>query len=125
MRTVDYRVRFCEIVGNGFIDMEATGKKLQEVIYEKGYTVKEIQEQLGFTGPNSIYRWFKGKALPTLDHMYELSYLFGMHMEDLLVPYRKEKDDGCMIEIVKNTGIENRYKRIDAYCKMSGKYMLD
>lgn len=67
------------------IDMEKTGRKLQSVIDEAGYEVKEIQEYLHLACPQPVYRWFKGKMLPTVDHLYMLSILLGVHMEELLV----------------------------------------
>ena len=115
MSKIDYMLTFYEIVGNGAIDMEATGKKLQQVIFEKGYTVKEIQEKLGFTCPNSIYRWFKGKTLPTLDHLYELSHLLRTNMENLIVPYGIRIEREYRIESVENPNAENRWKRMFAY----------
>ncbi|MCX4379488.1 MAG: helix-turn-helix transcriptional regulator [Lachnospiraceae bacterium] len=35
--------------------------------------------------PQSVYRWMRGYALPTVDNLYMLSRLFDVHMEDLLV----------------------------------------
>ena len=34
--------------------------------------------------PQPVYRWLRGKTLPSVDHLYALSRLFGVHMEDLL-----------------------------------------
>ena len=31
-----------------------------------------------------FYRWFQGKTLPSVDHLYALSRLLGVHMEELL-----------------------------------------
>ena len=125
MNKVDYMLRIHEIVGNGFIDMEATGKKLKKLIFEKGYTVRGIQNYLGLNGPNSIYRWFKGKALPSTDHLYELSKLFRVHMEDLLVPYGTQVDFECALEIKENRNAENRWRRMIAYYELMNKCVLD
>lgn len=70
------------------IDLEQTGKKLKDSIFSAGYTVKDIQKYLQLSCPQSIYRWFNGKILPSVDHLYRLSLLLGMHMEELLVPKR-------------------------------------
>ena len=66
------------------IDMEKTGLKLQKYMKEAGYSVKEIQNYLHLSCPQPIYRWIKGKILPSVDHLYMLSRLFGVHMEELL-----------------------------------------
>lgn len=68
------------------IDMKRTGALLKKKVAEAGYTVKELQEKLMLSCPQPIYRWFKGKVLPSINHLYVLSQLLHVHMEDLLVP---------------------------------------
>ena len=68
------------------IDMPRTGALLKKKVEEAGYTVKELQEKLMLSCPQPIYRWFKGKVLPSINHLYVLSQLLHVHMEDLLVP---------------------------------------
>ena len=67
------------------IDQIKTGIKLKKMLETAGYSVKDIQEYLHLSCPQSIYRWFKGKILPSVDHLYALSRLLNVHMEDLLV----------------------------------------
>ena len=71
------------------IDMKKTGILLKETIVNAGYTVKDIQKILHLSCPQPIYRWFKGIILPSVDHLYVLSRLLKLHMEDLLVPRQK------------------------------------
>ena len=68
------------------IDMKKTGILLKETIEKAGYTVKDIQKILHLSCPQSICRWCKGIILPSADHLYVLSRLLKLHMEDLLVP---------------------------------------
>lgn len=67
------------------IDQVKTGIKLKIMLKAAGYDVKYIQEYLHLSCPQSIYRWFKGKVLPSVDHLCALSKLLNVHMEDLLV----------------------------------------
>lgn len=67
------------------IDMKRTGRKLKIMLSKAGYNVKFLQEYLHLSCPQSIYRWFKGKTLPSIDNLYALSSLLGVHMEDLIV----------------------------------------
>lgn len=67
------------------IDMERTGANLKRMIMEKGYDVKSIQESLHLSCPQPIYRWFKGQILPSVDHLFMLSIVLGVHMEELLI----------------------------------------
>ena len=66
------------------LDMVKSGQRIKKAIQAKGYTVRQIQEILEFECPHPIYRWYKGKTLPSIDNLYILSQLLGMHMEDLL-----------------------------------------
>ncbi|GFI01949.1 hypothetical protein IMSAGC005_00775 [Lachnospiraceae bacterium] len=67
------------------IDQVKTGIKIKEMLKAAGYNVKDVQEYLHLSCPQSIYRWFKGKILPSVDHLYMLSRMLNVHMEDLLV----------------------------------------
>lgn len=71
------------------IDMKRTGQKLKELITAAGYDVKYVQNYLHLSCPQPVYRWFKGKTLPTVNHLYALSRLLKVHMEDLLVSERQ------------------------------------
>ena len=86
------------------IDMQGTGALLKKKMEEAGYTVKELQEKLRLSCPQPIYRWFKGKVLPSINHLYALSQLLHVHMEELLVPESR-------IGIVLN--IEQRVPRME------------
>lgn len=71
------------------IDTVQTGEKLKKYMKQSGYTVRDIQEYLQLSCPQPIYRWFKGQMLPTVDHLYSLSLLLGIHMEELIVPKKQ------------------------------------
>lgn len=68
-----------------YIDLKQTGIRLKSIIKAAGYDVKYIQQYLHLSCPQSIYRWFKGKILPSVEHLCALSILLGVHMEELLV----------------------------------------
>ncbi|SKA72602.1 hypothetical protein SAMN02745111_02386 [Eubacterium uniforme] len=51
------------------IDMKKTGFLLKETIEKNGYTVKDIQNILHLSCPQPIYRWIKGRILPSVDHL--------------------------------------------------------
>ena len=67
------------------IDMQRTGIKLKHMLESAGYTPRIIQEYLHLSCVQPIYRWYKGKILPSVDHLFMLSELLNVHMEDLLV----------------------------------------
>lgn len=67
------------------IDYEATGKRIKKYVQESGLTVTEVQIYLGLHSNISIYRWYTGLYLPSVENLLRLSVLFNVHMEDLLV----------------------------------------
>ena len=67
------------------IDQIKTGMKIKWMLKTAGYDVAYIQKYLHLSCPQSIYRWFKGKVLPSVEHLAALSRLLNVHMEELLV----------------------------------------
>lgn len=75
------------------IDQVKTGIKLKMMLKAAGYEVRDIQEYLHLSCPQSIYRWYKGKILPSVEHLCALSKLLNVHMEDLLVLQGQNMED--------------------------------
>lgn len=67
------------------IDVKETGKRIKRLCRERGITAKMIQEELNIGAFQSIYNWFSGKTLPSLDNMYRLSKMLNVAMEDMIV----------------------------------------
>jgi transcriptional regulator with XRE-family HTH domain len=66
------------------ISIEETGQRINAVRSEQGKSVKEIAEYLGISNV-SVYKWFRGESLPTLDNLFALSVYFRLPMEALLI----------------------------------------
>ena len=73
------------------IDLYETGQNIKNLILLKGLTVKDVQDYLELGTPQSIYHWFDGRNLPTLDNLYALSELLRVPM-DLLVKGNRKHD---------------------------------
>lgn len=88
--------------------MVETGNRLRKLGQSSGYSVKDIQQYLGLSCPQSIYRWYKGDILPSVDNLLKLSELYQVHMEELLVRtgYVLKYD----VEKMKNNNLEERIK---------------
>lgn len=67
------------------IDMQKTGCNLKRMLETAGYNPRMIQEYLHLSCVQPIYRWYKGLILPSVDHLFMLSELLGVHMEDFLI----------------------------------------
>lgn len=70
------------------IDPVATGENIVRLRKERGLTVRDLQMYFGFEEPQAIYKWQKGKSLPSVDNLYALGALFDVPMEEILVPTR-------------------------------------
>lgn len=86
------------------IDMQRTGDYLRWLIMGHGYTVKEIQNWLRLACPQPVYRWMRGEILPSVNHLYMLSRLFHLHMEELLICIGQ--DTGTQETVLQNKKVE-------------------
>lgn len=50
-----------------------------------GYTVKDVQEVMGFENPQAVYKWLSGKSLPNLENLLILGTLLNTSVENILV----------------------------------------
>jgi len=71
------------------IDVDRTGHRIRQVMLRKGFSVRDIQKYLGLVTPQSIYHWFSGRNMPTIDNLYALSELFEVPVDELLCGNRK------------------------------------
>jgi len=71
------------------IDMARTGQNIKRIMKLNGVTVKDVQEFLELSTPQSIYHWFDGRNLPTTDNLYALSELFQLPVDAMIVGNRK------------------------------------
>jgi transcriptional regulator with XRE-family HTH domain len=72
------------------IDPVATGQNIVRLRKDRGLTVRDLQNWFGFEEPQAIYKWQKGKSLPTVDNLYALGTLLGVSMEEILVCSRPQ-----------------------------------
>lgn len=86
------------------IKQKATGNKISELLKKNGYTVKDVQEAMGFENPQAVYKWIHGKSLPSVDNLLILSRILHTSIEDILVV------DG---DVVRLWGIIHDYRKSD------------
>lgn len=67
------------------IQQKETGKRIKELLHNNGYTVKDIQQIMGFENPQAVYKWLAGKSLPSIDNFLILSRVLHTSIEDILV----------------------------------------
>lgn len=73
------------------IDIPKTAEQIAKLRKERNLSVKEIQEEFGFSSPQAIFKWQRGDNLPTLDNLVLLAEILGVTVNDILVISRQEK----------------------------------
>lgn len=67
------------------INVEETGMRIDMLIHESEYSVRDISEKLGFETPQAVYKWMQGKTLPKLDNLVALAGILNVSIDDILV----------------------------------------
>ena len=70
---------------NVSINMEKTGEHIKRSIKESGYSIRDIMEITGVTTEQTIYKWYSGKSIPSLETQIILCKLLGFRITELLV----------------------------------------
>lgn len=73
------------------IDLAATGLKIAELREACGLSVRDLQEILGFSKPQAIYKWQNGLTMPTIDNLVILSATFGVPVDEILVVTQEKR----------------------------------
>ena len=70
------------------IDKRKTGINIKKMMQEKHITPNDIVEYLHLSCVQTVYRWFEGTNLPSVDNLYALSLLLRVSIDDLVVGTR-------------------------------------
>lgn len=71
------------------IDMKETGRRLRQLIKARRLTVRDVQDSLGLTASQTVYHWFNGRSLPSIDNLYALSLLTETPLDQLVCGSRE------------------------------------
>lgn len=72
-------------MGLPYVDIDATGNRINELRRLKGMSVADVQNVFGFSTPQAVYKWITGKCLPTVDNLVVLAAVFGTTLDDIIV----------------------------------------
>lgn len=67
------------------LDKEEMSKKLRYLIFKSKLSHEMLAELLDLNSPRVIYDWENGRKMPNVENLYNLSLIFKIKMEDLLV----------------------------------------
>ncbi len=66
------------------ISAEKIGNHIHTLMKQKGYTVLQIQDAMNMESTQAIYKWFKGKCLPSINSLFMLSIILDTTVEALI-----------------------------------------
>ena len=67
------------------INMTATGLNIKSLIKANGLKVAEIQAIYGFNTPQSIFKWMRGEAMPSVDNLVILAHILGVTIDNIII----------------------------------------
>ena len=70
---------------NPVLDLAATGTKIKTLMMQKGITPRQLQVIMDFPYVQTIYNWFRGLNMPTLDNLVVLAQVLDVQMDDIVV----------------------------------------
>ena len=76
------------------IDLIATGQNIKNLRVAAGISVRDLQNILGFTNPQAIYKWQNGDSLPSIDNLVILAAVLGVTVDEILVIEDDSSGDG-------------------------------
>ena len=78
------------------LDLDATGAKIKTLMKQREITPRQLQLILNFPYVQTVYNWFAGKNMPTLDNLVVLAKVLDVAMDDIVVTKMVdvEIDDG-------------------------------
>lgn len=67
------------------LDTRATGVNMKRMMRERGLSIKDIQHTCNFGTDQTIYKWFRGQSMPSLDNLVIVADLFKCKVDDILI----------------------------------------
>ena len=67
------------------IDVKATGLNIQKLMKDNNISKRELQNTLGFSTPQAIYKWVRGVNMPTLDNLVIIADVLNVTLDDIVV----------------------------------------
>ena len=67
------------------IDTEATARRIDSRRLENNLTVRDLQNVFGFSSPQAVYGWIRGKSVPSIDNLVVLASVLNTTIDDLII----------------------------------------
>lgn len=75
------------------INVQATGQNIDRLCKARQISIRTLQTYFGFDTPRAIYKWLRGEHLPSVDHLFALSHLLQVPIQDILIEQASDDQD--------------------------------
>ena len=69
----------------GIIDLRGTGKHIREMCEARGLSSQDIADMMGLADKRTVYFWYAGDRLPSIDNLFMLSRILETTIDDLFI----------------------------------------
>ena len=66
------------------IDTKTTGSNIKKLMQTNNISVLQLQTMFGFNTPQAIYKWLRGRNMPTVDNLVNLAGIFNCNIDDII-----------------------------------------
>lgn len=101
------------------INTDEISERIRKLMEDKGISCKEVADAL-MVSVQAVSKWMYGKALPDIEHLYNLTGLFGVSI-DYLISGLKIRNNRQVLEAAEET-----YRDLPWTCDLvSGDYYIE
>ena len=86
------------------INIRETGHHLKMLCEQNNVTAALIQNIFQFKSPQTIYRWFRGETLPSVEYLLILAELFNQPLEELLILNNSAAEEKMIANMIRWAG---------------------
>ncbi len=74
------------------LDRDSTCHRIKRLSDENGATIELLSEEMNVS-KQTVYSWFSGKKMPSIDHLIELADILNVSIDELIVTKRYSIDE--------------------------------
>ena len=90
------------------INLRETGINLRRIMDKREITPKDIKEYLNLGSIQTVYNWFNGLNMPTVDNLYAMSQFLQVSIDEMICGNRKSIIPKSIV-IIENPRIRRMY----------------
>lgn len=97
------------------INLSETGINLHRIMDKRGITPKDIKEFLNLGSIQTVYNWFNGLNMPTVDNLYALSQFLQVSIDEIICGNGKviKPEPIVIIENPRNRRLYTYYRKMN------------